>query len=536
MFTNMTIGKKLMSGFAALLVCILGVSYFAATSIASLRNSIDIMANNTARKIAIAGIVNESTASLRSAGRALILGKSLKTEKDFQSAQAEFATSAETMDKMVKEIRPLLVSEGGKKIVEDLDSGLTAWKADFQEMLRLCVAGKVEEAEELRTGKNRILAEAMVKSADEIMDLQNKSLAAASLEGADLSSSALWMVAICIGSALLVGTVVIFVVRGINASLRRAVSELSEGAGQVASAAGQISSSSQSLAQGASEQAASLEETSAASEEINSMARKNAENSQSANALVTQSQQKFTETNHSLETMVVAMGDIKASSDKVAKIIKVIEEIAFQTNILALNAAVEAARAGEAGMGFAVVADEVRNLAQRCAQAAKDTAALIEESIIKSNDGKTKVDQVAVAIRAITEESAKVKTLVDEVSLGSQEQTRGIEQVAKALTQMEQVTQQSAANAEESAAAAEELTAQASSLMDVVGQLSAMVGGAETAARSYRAPAAHHGSSGLKSLGRAVSGKPRGMAPKSAVRKSDEYSSFPMEEEFKEMG
>ncbi len=265
------------------------------------------------------------------------------------------------------------------------------------------------------------------------------------------------------------------------------------------------------------------------------MARKNAENSQSANALVTQSQQKFTETNHSLETMVVAMGDIKASSDKVAKIIKVIDEIAFQTNILALNAAVEAARAGEAGMGFAVVADEVRNLAQRCAQAAKDTAALIEESIAKSNDGKTKVDQVAVAIRAITEESAKVKTLVDEVSLGSQEQTRGIEQVAKALTQMEQVTQQSAANAEESAAAAEELTAQASMLMEVVGQLSAMVGEAEaTAGRSHHA--ARQASAGLKSLQKAVSSKTRGMAPKlaSAARKAD-ANSFPIEDEFKEM-
>jgi methyl-accepting chemotaxis protein/methyl-accepting chemotaxis protein-1 (serine sensor receptor) len=317
--------------------------------------------------------------------------------------------------------------------------------------------------------------------------------------------------------------------------LRLAVSELSEGAGQVASAAGQISSSSQSLAQGASEQAASLEETSASSEEINSMARKNAENSQAANSLVTQSQQKFTETNHSLETMVVAMGDIKASSDKVARIIKVIDEIAFQTNILALNAAVEAARAGEAGMGFAVVADEVRNLAQRCAQAAKDTAALIEESIGKSNEGKVRVDQVAVAIRAITEESAKVKTLVDEVTLGSQEQTRGIEQVARALTQMEQVTQQSAASAEESAAAAEELTAQASTLMEVVGQLSAMVGGAEASERSHRTAPVRHTAS-LKSLHRAVSGRSTSVAPRQALaaRKADEHF-FPMEEEFREM-
>ena len=141
-----------------------------------------------------------------------------------------------------------------------------------------------------------------------------------------------------------------------------------------------------------------------------------------------------------------------------------IDEIAFQTNILALNAAVEAARAGEAGMGFAVVADEVRNLAQRCAQAAKDTASLIEESIAKSNDGKSKVDQVAAAIREITEESTTIKTLVDEVNLGSQEQARGMEQIGKAITQMEQVTQKTAANAEESASAAEELNAQSESL------------------------------------------------------------------------
>ena len=173
--------------------------------------------------------------------------------------------------------------------------------------------------------------------------------------------------------------------------------------------------------------------------------------------------------------MVRAMSDIAASSDKIGRIIKVIDEIAFQTNILALNAAVEAARAGEAGTGFAVVADEVRNLAQRSAQAAKDTAALIEESIARSADGKAKVDQVAVLVRNVTAESAKVKTLVDEVSAASAEQARGIEQIAGAVGQMQNVTQTSAATAEQSAAAAEELTAQSEAVRDVIGRLRTMV-------------------------------------------------------------
>jgi len=259
--------------------------------------------------------------------------------------------------------------------------------------------------------------------------------------------------------------------------LATAVGEISKGAAQVALVAGQISSASQSLAQGSSEQAASIEETSASSEEINSMARRNTENSRAAAELVSESQQKCARTSRSLEQMVAAMGEIKAQSGKIAKVIKVVDEVAFQTNILALNASVEAARAGEAGLGFAVVADEVRNLSQRCAQAARDTSALIEESIARSDDGQAKVDQVAGAIRAVTEDAAKVKSLVEEVSRGSQEQTVGTEQVARAIAQMEQVTQQTAANAEQSAAAAQVLNMQSAGLREVVERLAAMVGG-----------------------------------------------------------
>ena len=139
-----------------------------------------------------------------------------------------------------------------------------------------------------------------------------------------------------------------------------------------------------------------------------------------------------------------SMEQIDASSLKIGNIIKVIDDIAFQTNILALNAAVEAARAGEAGLGFAVVADEVRTLAQRCSQAAKDTAALIEESIANSRDGGEKLGQVTTAVAEITSSAAKVKTLVDEISLANDEQARGIQQVNGAITQMQSVTQQAA--------------------------------------------------------------------------------------------
>ena len=178
--------------------------------------------------------------------------------------------------------------------------------------------------------------------------------------------------------------------------------------------------------------------------------------------------------NDALSEMAISMEAIGESGGKIGKIIKVIDEIAFQTNILALNAAVEAARAGEAGAGFAVVADEVRSLAQRSAQAAKDTAPLIEESIAKSNTGTAKLEQVSVVIHGITESASKVKVLVDQVNQGSREQARGMERVSRAIKQMSEVTQSNAASSQESAAAGQQLAAQAESTDSIAQELRAV--------------------------------------------------------------
>jgi methyl-accepting chemotaxis protein/methyl-accepting chemotaxis protein-1 (serine sensor receptor) len=276
---------------------------------------------------------------------------------------------------------------------------------------------------------------------------------------------------------LIAGVVSVFMVRSTNTSLRTALRSLNEGAAQVVAAAAELSTSAQSLSQGASEQAAALEETSASMEEMASMTRASAQHSQQAATLVVGVVEQVDQSNAALNEMIASMDGIKASSSKVAQIIKSIDEIAFQTNLLALNAAVEAARAGQAGMGFAVVAEEVRSLAQRSAGAAKDTASLIDESIRRSNEGAGKVGQVAAAIGMITGSIAKVKTIVADVREASHQQAQGIDQVLQTIQQIERVTQTTAATAEENAAAGEVLNAQAVASMAIVGELEVLVDG-----------------------------------------------------------
>ena len=274
--------------------------------------------------------------------------------------------------------------------------------------------------------------------------------------------------------------------------LTRAIRHLQEAGEQTVQASNEITASSQTLAEGASEQAASLEETSSSLEEMASMTKNNAEHLQKANELAKQTRTAADKGAADMQAMNAAMAAIKISSDDIAKIIKTIDEIAFQTNILALNAAVEAARAGEAGMGFAVVADEVRNLAQRSAQAAKETAAKIEGAIAKTAQGVDISQQVSDALQDIVVKARQVEQLATEVATASQEQTQGIVQINVAVGQMDQVTQSNAASAEESAAAAEELNAQAYALKSVVGDMLLLIEGRTeyTASRQNHAAAA----------------------------------------------
>ncbi len=336
----------------------------------------------------------------------------------------------------------------------------------------------------------------------EVEGLLNKIVALnkeATTQAVDNATSASARSGVVMLTALVIGVVMaaflgVFLALGITRPINRIIAGLTEGAEQVASASGQVSGASQSLAEGATEQAAGLEETSSSLEEMSSMTKQNADNAQQANTLALEAKQAAGTGSESMGRMNAAILEIQKSSDETAKIIKVIDEIAFQTNLLALNAAVEAARAGEAGKGFAVVAEEVRNLAMRSAEAAKNTARMIEESVKNSQNGVDIATEVSKVLEEIVQSVGKTTDLVSEIAAASQEQAKGIDQVNTAVAQMDKVTQQNAANAEESASASEELSAQAESMKEIVGQLVTLVGGAGTQTTTSAGPkkAEHH--------------------------------------------
>jgi methyl-accepting chemotaxis protein len=324
-------------------------------------------------------------------------------------------------------------------------------------------------------------------------------------------------------SALAGISIATIIILGTKRSLKKLADLLADGSGQVAAASLEVSSASQSLAQGASEQAASLEETSSSLEEISSMTKKNADTAHQASVLSSEAKNVSDKGNAAMSKMSTAIADIQKSAVETAKIIKTIDEIAFQTNLLALNAAVEAARAGEAGKGFAVVAEEVRNLAMRSADAAKNTASLIEGSVQNAKSGVSIAEEVAHSLAEITTASGKVNLLIAEIAAASQEQSQGVGQVNQAVQQMDKVTQSNAAAAEECAASAEELNSQSEQLSSVVGDLLKLVQGATDAPAAKRPGGKKAGKGRAPIL--AESSKKSGSAPEPA-KAAEDFSDF----------
>lgn len=347
-------------------------------------------------------------------------------------------------------------------------------KTQFDKTIDLALAASAASADyeffAHRAGQVQAAIDLLRLSADGDLDQSQAGLAARS-ESTSRLTLALAAITILVGT-----TASVIVARRLTRRVGSSVAQVRASAGQLGQASAQIAENSHVLAEGASEQAASLEETGASLVEIGSMTGRNAENARRAKELAGQARSAAEAGETDVADLNRAMDAIKTSSDSIAKIVKSIDQIAFQTNILALNAAVEAARAGEAGLGFAVVAEEVRSLAQRSAQAARETGAIISDSVQKSEQGVRVGVKMRERLAEILARVREADELVASIALACREQNDGITQLNSAVAQMDQITQRNAAGAEESASTAADLDAQAGSLQRVVEELERLVG------------------------------------------------------------
>lgn len=407
-----------------------------------------------------------------------IIEEKLKSDKDI--SWIRFTTSETPSKKDVFEY-------GSKQQEEDQNIRTLSWKhADGATYLNLDMQVCLTKAQIDSMDKIRGIISAIIKNNKETLGAVKASGESSKLSTRRLADTLaskgnqtlVTYLAILMSLILVVTcTAITFFTRNnVIQPIRTLIAVLKDTSGDITSTSNMVASSSQQLAEGATEQAAALEQTSTSLEEMAAMTRRNAENASNANQLMKEATVVVERANGSMNSLTESMQEITKASEETQKIIRTIDEIAFQTNLLALNAAVEAARAGEAGAGFAVVADEVRNLAMRAADAAKNTAQLIEGTVKKVKDGWELVDRTNAEFREVATSVAKSGDLVSEITSASKEQAQGIEQVGRAVSEMERVTQQNGSTAEESASASEQMSSQAQQIEEYVSGLVVLVG------------------------------------------------------------
>lgn len=474
---NLTLRAKLTWTTGCLIVPLACVGGFSAWTLTKLCRSADQALTRAEIAVRSGDVAIGSLEAYRIQTRALINATA--------DSPASFETNITQLEQAIQNFAAAADTLEAKAIAAEMESERKRFAALQQKEILPLVTARLEAkdavlasgAEELMAthGKTDAALQSLLRSADKSAATQEWKPDQARKDFATLAARARSLIlGLTLGGGLIGAWLSFRVGQNTTRSIQRVGETVSKGAAQSATAAAQIASASQSLAEGVNEQAASLEETSASLEEMASLTRRNAESAQSATQLAQQARLAADRGATHTQALAAAMEAIKISSNDVAKIIKTIDEIAFQTNILALNAAVEAARAGEAGLGFAVVADEVRHLAQQSAQAAKETTNKIESAIARTEQG---VEVSATVIQGLQEIVAKIRQvdgLVAEVAAASQEQSQGIEQINTAVGQLDKVTQSNAANAQQSAGAAEELRTQAESIEETVKQLLAL--------------------------------------------------------------
>ena len=480
---SLTLGKRIILGFAAIIAITLILSVVAYTHFRTIANHAGDIATDAVpgsiRVLSINDSIKESFA--------MVQWHIIAQDKGKVTAVIE--KNKDRIDQLMKEYEATVFEAEDKSLLSAFKEARTSWMSEFKAVLALSSQGKAAEAAagvesrlvpayQLATGAlDKLVAYNLKNVRTRVIDVGNSATTgqATSLMG-------------LLGGILAAGSIAFAIIRSTGRELAGITGTLDSSSEQTASAAKQVSASSQALAEGASQQAASLEETSASLEEMSSMTKRNADSAQQAKQIAGKARIAADTGAERMQAMQAAMQAITTASADISHILKTIDEIAFQTNILALNAAVEAARAGEAGAGFAVVAEEVRALAQRSAAAAKETATKIEDSVAKSQQGAQISSEVAKSFDEIQNGIRQLDSLVAEIATASNEQSSGIEQVTTTVSQMDQVTQSNAGNAEETAAAAEELSSQSLLLKEAVSRLQLLVGGSDRPPTPTQAP------------------------------------------------